>query len=206
LDRLTSLDAELYRHASHLFNQRLTEVRGKSPASLCSLPSAANFTFDQPILGAGWHPREMAGDVWHCWMEQEARLELAHPGAGNHLLRLTVAFLLHADSLPSLKVRVNGQIIPTRLRWDGVTHILEADVPAACLRRQSRRVTLEFRVTTACRPCDLDPTSTDRRTLGLALSRIEFEPHPGLVHTLGEKLQRSWRRWFPPEPVNRASA
>jgi hypothetical protein len=52
--------------------------------------------------------------------------------------------------------------------------VLAARVPERVLKARSDRVRISLEGSELLRPCDLDPTSTDKRTLGLGVRHISL--------------------------------
>lgn len=176
LRRWNALDAELYGVAEQLCLSALQS----SPASAgpCTVPDAASFAFDQPIHGSGWYPRELVDRTWLCWMGSERRawIDLQISGYGDQLLRCRGLRVLHATVLEGLRVWLNDYPLKVRLYTEGGQLCLEGHVPNGCLKAQTGRVRVTFEISQAVRPCDLDPTSTDQRRLGLAIQTIALTP------------------------------
>ena len=146
---------------------------------LPAFPDARNFTFAQPIHGAGWELRRQLRRSWFAWTGSHARLELTTELAGAALLRVHVEHLVRAEALDGLQMRVNG--CPAKWHTTGrqAPLVLEARVPAEALARPGR-VTLEFQLAKTFRPRDVHAGSHDDRSLGIAVSRIELVPRARL--------------------------
>lgn len=186
LARANRRDAELYAHARDLLAERLGRVEPEAlaPASAAGchptsrLPDVTDFTFDQPIHGYGWHPRERHAGTWICWTgaASEAWIDLRVPGRGRHTLHCRVSHVLRPSVLDGLRVSVNGYPLAIRMRAAEATVGVEAPVPPEALPDGDGRARIRFSVTETHRPCDLDPRADDRRQLGIALSRIRVQP------------------------------
>jgi hypothetical protein len=184
LNELCNLDLELYSFAEQLWQERMRSARvaPAKPAHADSpLPDAANFTFDQPIRGRGWHIREHGAEGWYCWSGEEARLYLALNTTGPHVLRLWIDHAASEQALHGLEACVNGiplSFVPAAAgrRW-----LVEALVPPEAIT--AGRVCIEFHVPHTLRPSDGDPLNPDTRRLGVALSRLKLQPHGAEVHT-----------------------
>ena len=87
---LTSLDMDLYRYAEQLIEEKGKAARPRMSFSR-DLPEAADYTFDQPIHGHGWHVREFGEAEWYCWTDRDAALILKPASAGDHELHCDVS-------------------------------------------------------------------------------------------------------------------
>jgi sulfotransferase famil protein len=172
LTDMNRADLELYRLAT----ERFDSVKVQSCVGPRLLPSATDFTFDQPIPGAGWHPRERDAGGWFSWFGKEAWLDLAHDGGGDSLLELHVAHVLCPDHLSGLEVNVNGVRVAFRVRSTGAARVIEAAVPAAIVAANPDRARISLTFQKATRPCDLTPGNSDTRLLGVALKRVRLRP------------------------------
>jgi 4-hydroxybenzoate polyprenyltransferase len=180
LAELTALDGELYRLAEQLFEER-RQTAARSPAAAvpeASLSSAADFTFDQPIRGSGWHIRERGADGWYCWTDQEASLHLRLSGTGDHNLHLQVEHAACVEAWLGLSVSINGCPVELTARQGAPPGPVAARVPAHLLSNSPGRVLLTLRVPRTVRPLDGDPGNPDSRRLGVALSRVQLTPCP----------------------------
>jgi Sulfotransferase family len=166
------LDFQLYRVA-----ERLMESWGPLPrVEPVWLPGCSDFTFDQPVRGGGWHPREKGDRGWFCWLGREAWLDLKPEGTGERLLEAHIAHVLRPALLDGLEVRVNGRRVATRYRNGSASRVIEAAVPAPLVAADPHRVRLAFTMREAVRPCDLVPGNPDTRPLGVAFDRIRLIP------------------------------
>jgi hypothetical protein len=177
LAEITDLDLGLYSFAQELWQQRTRSLDGateRSPWLDDQLPDAADFAFDQPIRGQGWHIRERA-DHWYCWSDQVATLHLALDSTGPHILRFWVDHAASLEALHLLQVRVNGRLVSLMPTEAGCGFLVEARVPAEAFHHAPvGHVCVEFRVPQTVRPSDRDPTNPDTRRLGIALSRLQM--------------------------------
>jgi 4-hydroxybenzoate polyprenyltransferase len=178
LARLSSLDAALYRFAEELVEARLhadvpSAARGALPDSL---PDAADFTFDQPIRGSGWHVREADAAGWYCWTGQHALLRLALASSGDHTLRLQVDHAACPEAWRGLEVCVNGRPVKLASRGASPPASVVAEVPALLLADSTGRVEIGLRVPQTVCPAERDPDNPDSRRLGIALSRLQLVP------------------------------
>lgn len=182
------LDEQLYQRAGILAAERergsLQMETARPPAS-GGLPAAAEFTFDQPIHGRGWHGRERFDERWICWtgVERVATLNLRLETDGPHFFEGTLASYLEQDVLEGLEIELNG--VPLDLERRVTTEGVRLAGTIASIRREGRErsrpgvVQLCFRVPRLLRPCDVDPASSDDRRLGVAVSGIRLTPVAG---------------------------
>jgi hypothetical protein len=140
------------------------------------LPDCTDFTFDLPIHGGGWHPREQDAAGWFSWMGRAAWLDLRPAGSGDRVLEARIAHVLAPGVLDGLEVRVNGERIAIRIRKERRAVLVTADVPAALLDARPDRVRIAFTLREAPRPYDLAPGNPDKRPLGAAFDRIRLRP------------------------------
>ncbi|WP_369642483.1 phytanoyl-CoA dioxygenase family protein [Acidovorax sp. A79] len=156
---------------------------------VASLPPGHDYLFDRPIPGRGWHLREIEGQSHFAWtgLESQAWIDFRPLDAGEHLLRLEVIHLLTHAAVSELKLLVNGQPMAVTHQQAGEVLILEAQVPEAALRIRSDRVRVVLQGSSLVRPCDLDPASTDKRSLGLGIRRITFVPTDTALAATTEK-------------------
>jgi hypothetical protein len=174
LSEWNRLDLALYEHARQLAAQRRSHAR---PAPAAPLPSLQPFNFDQPLHGIGWHDREFDARGCFCWTgaAQESWLDFQPPAAGGACrLMAWIAHAVHPEALTGLRIAVNTQPLAVGFRAAEEGVIVEAHVPPSALGGAGERVRISFQTSQRWRPCDLDADSGDRRTLGVALRRIEL--------------------------------
>ena len=175
LATLTELDRALYRHAERLIEQRRATARPEPLAALAR-PDAADFGFDQPIDGRGWHVREPGSGGWFCWMDQEARLNLDLRSSGDHRLECMVEHAACAEAWAGLAVTVNGHPVELGEKPAAAPGRISARIPGDWLGPVPGPVSIGFRVGRTIRPSDHDPGNPDTRRLGIALSRVRLAP------------------------------
>jgi hypothetical protein len=175
LTELLAPDLALYRHAERLIEERRSTVR---PPALASAPlaNAADFRFDQPIHGTGWHVREAAEGTWFCWTDRDASLTLRLESTGDHRLECMVEHASCAEAWAGLAVTVNGQPVTLSEKPAAPPGRISAQVDGAWLDRSPDHVAIGFRVPKTIRPSDADPGNPDTRRLGIALSRVRLIP------------------------------
>lgn len=178
LARLCDLDLQLYGFAEELCRERLTARLPVTPARARNdLPDAADFTFDQPVRGRGWHIREQGVEGWYCWTGQEAKLHLALNTTGSHVLRFWIDHAASEQALHGLEVWLNGIRLSALPVKTGRQWVVEASVPAEAIRPPL--ICIKFRVPHTVRPSQLDALNPDTRQLGIALSRLQLRPLSG---------------------------
>lgn len=177
LEQLLAPDLIVYEHARRLFTERRSTT--PHPAVIPSgFPRLEDFTFDQPILGAGWHSREFDGSNWFCWTggERTSWLEFRPPehADSNHELRCEFFQPPPSRIAESVQLKINGKPVRHRLIHDNGKMLLSAGIPMATMGRDRSKTRVEFVVGEHWRPCDVNPSSTDTRRLGIALQRISL--------------------------------
>jgi hypothetical protein len=175
LAELTSLDLDLYRYAEQLIEQSGKIARPRNPFSV-ALPEAADYTFDQPIHGHGWHVRELRDGDWYCWTDRDAALTLKLASAGDHELHCDVKYAASGDAWADLAVSVNGHPVALTSKPDVPPGRITARIPGHWLGQSPGQVSIGFRVAHTVRPSDLDSNNPDTRRLGIALSRVRLVP------------------------------
>ena len=170
----------LLRGHDHMgFNRCVTPPAAEPDTKwLASLPEGHDFTFDRPIPGMGWHLRETDGPHHFAWtgLEPDAWIDFRPVGAGDHVLRCEIIHMLAPQAVNAVHARVNGHLLTLRQQRVDNMVILEAYVPGHVLRICSDRVRVSLRVPELLRPCDINPASGDKRTLGLGIRRIALTP------------------------------
>jgi hypothetical protein len=141
------------------------------------LRDAGTFRFDQAMPGLGWHLPEYIGQHPFRWTgpEAESWLEFARPEPGCTNVRCSILHAVAAPTLESLQILVND--VPLDIVWSELDSGVQvrADIPQSVLDRSVDRLRLTFRVAQVHRPCDLVATSTDNRSLGVAIADLAFE-------------------------------
>ena len=173
LAELTSLDLDLYRYAEQLIKQSEKLVRPQK-CSPDALPEAANYTFDQPIHGYGWHVRECRDGAWFCWTDREAAITLRLTCAGDHELNCELKYAASAEALSGVAVRVNGHAAALTSKPEVLPGWITARIPRDWLAHSPREVCIEFQVAHTVRPSVRDSSNPDTRRLGIAVSCIRF--------------------------------
>jgi hypothetical protein len=183
LHELTALDAELYRHAVDRFARTTADwARAADPAdpsaAIADAPIASDVSFDGAIAGGGWLGRERLGEgPWFGWIGAARRAWVdLRATEGADLVVVEIAHAIEASVLNGVRLSVNGR----RLSHD----VRRVDDHIAVLSRVSPQVLaigggiarVEVAVERTARPCDLDPRSSDRRELSVAVRRVALLP------------------------------
>ncbi len=199
VEALNPWDLRLYRWATALFDRRLQRMHktlhpfrrdvADSTETLLdrrhrSVPrvrfAGLEFTMDQPLLGDGWHRRELA-------QPEGTHFRWSGPGEDSHLdfwlqpgeyrLQLRVINSVDETALQRLRLTVNGQALQWRSDAQaGPVHTLTARVPADCLPSSGLcRLAMHFEpVQTHAEAF----ASDDQRHLGFALHWVKLETWP----------------------------
>ena len=128
--------------------------------------SMLDYTFDQPLVGKGWFPRETANDIFWRFTGPEGRATIMFPrlAKGLEKVRITVFHTVTLEHLASLRMTVNGKMLERAPDMDGfVEFILPEDIfldPFAELLIQTLP--------------GVSPGERDDRKVGVAFSRIEI--------------------------------
>jgi len=139
--------------------------------------ASLRFEFDQVLPGFEWHGIER--DPRHGtfqWSGPGTRSSVHLPLVNDRDLEITFRVLhwLERDVLDGLRLEVNGEPVAlTRHIETFGGMVFEGRLPAAALARSLGPPRLTFLIHRTVAPADLDPSSGDRRRLGLAFNWIE---------------------------------
>ncbi len=181
LEELTTLDAELYRAGTQLYERRIADWNGMGnpsdpSADFPDAPQVSDLSFAEPLPGAGWWGRERVRDgFWFCWIgdTRSAWVDLA-PRLGAERVVVEIEHAIEQSALDSLTIRVNGDATEHEFHSEGGAVVASVPVSAETIAlAPSVRVELEARA--VARPCDVDPASSDARSLSIAVRRIALE-------------------------------
>jgi len=174
------LDSHLYDVARARFEARLAaldDASAKDIATSAAWPIEGEaYTPDQPIHGYGWYEREWFQGKWLCWNSSPiATLNLRPAQSRPSTFRCLLSHAINEAALARLEISVNS--IPLRLRKREVDGgiLLEGEIARVAWAIDSIVARLTFSCPVMGRPCDVDPTSTDRRNLGVALAWLRME-------------------------------
>jgi len=174
------LDSHLYDVALARFEAQLAALND-APAKDCPTSAAwpieeDAYAPDQPIHGYGWYERESFQGKWLCWNSSPiATLNLRLAQARPTAFRCLLSHAISEAALEHLAISVNST--PLRLRKqeaDGGI-LLEGDIARSAWTIDSGMARLTFDCPVMGRPCDVDPESTDRRNLGVALAWLRMK-------------------------------
>jgi polysaccharide pyruvyl transferase WcaK-like protein len=170
----------LVRGSDHVGINRLVEPPAVEPDAdwVAGLPVGSRYEFDRCIPGKGWHLRENDGRQSFAWtgLEAESWLDFRPVGTGDHVLRVEIVHMLKPDAAKKILLLVNGKPMKTRLKAADGLVLLEAHVPGQILSAFTDRVRVTLRGPAGIRPCDINPISTDKRKLGVAVRRVSLTP------------------------------
>lgn len=154
-----------------------------APTDRPEVPDSANYQFDRPLYGLGWHLLERDGATWFRWTgpEKDSWLDLAWRGIGPGRLRCRVLHAMSPAILRSLQIHVNGQPVALRFHAQEPGCEVEAFVADKLLQAGQGRVRISFHVNGTRRPCDCQPNNTDTRSLGLAIGDPSLAPLEGMT-------------------------
>ncbi|MDP2293402.1 MAG: sulfotransferase family 2 domain-containing protein [Actinomycetota bacterium] len=185
LREFTELDAELYRFATELFEQRWQQWSADHPAAGAAgveppTDAETSFRFDRRIPGTGWHGSERFGDSWISWTGPGtvSTIDLDLPSSDHVMLRVTVTHTLDPEALHLTQLLVNDIAVAVAVRAEATVHHLEAAVPLAVLQRRDDVARITIRTPFVLRPCDVDPNNADSRRLGIAATNVALLPAP----------------------------
>lgn len=173
------LDLRLYEEACRRFESKLAALDSPSNDSLPDPPWPVEgevFTPDQPIYGYGWHEREQHQGRWLCWNSAPAAtLSLLLSSARPTQFCCLLSHVISDAALHNLTIALNSMPLSLRMRGAEGGVLLESAIPAQAWIAGSHLVQLTFKCPAMSRPCDIDPNSTDLRSLGIALGWLRFD-------------------------------
>lgn len=149
--------------------QSLTEeLRAQHIESLISSPSLEklDYTFDMPLEGDGWHPRETNGEIYWRFTGpgQNSSLFFSKINARQATLKIHIFHAITDKHIDELSIKYNGHKLKLNSRQD---NIVTFKIPAEAINTH-RFVQLEFHT-----PPTIKPAQGDDRLLGIGLKRIE---------------------------------
>lgn len=169
---LNDLDFQLYNYALQLFEQQKT----RAPINLVPVPSADNFTFENPTIGEGWHFPEQANGQWFAWNSSlEAWLQLKTNISTKALITCHIANLIHPSVIDGLILMVNDNKVPYTVIRLKERVALRGHIPAEVMKKAEGKVIVKFVTRVSFAPNQLDPKRTDTRNLGFAMLSMKIE-------------------------------
>jgi hypothetical protein len=209
ISQAMEMDVELYEYGVKLFNERFSEMITSLKEKYYeeryqNLPfkemiydmlekhyffinygkeipfhSEINFSFDQAMIGIGWHKREVIGkNIFFRWTGpvNTSTIYFLLNKNDDLKIRITILFTITQDVLDSLVLEVNDAV----LKLDSISNsdkiILEGIIPKSTLQKNEKNMTkLAFKVNQTTSPATINPQSDDTRLLGIAFERIEIK-------------------------------
>jgi hypothetical protein len=139
--------------------------------------SEINFTFDQPLIGTGWHKHEVFNGNSFRWTgpDNTSTIHFLLNKNNDLKIRITVLFTITHEILDSLIFEVNDIILKLDRIHDTNKIILEGVIPRSILQKNEKNITrLTFKVNQTISPSAINPNSEDSRHLGIAFERIDI--------------------------------
>lgn len=140
----------------------------------------ARVDFTRPLRDPGWHLPDSLPDFGQvCWTGPgtASSIDLVLSAEGDTRIRFRVVHALAPDVLASLALRVNDYPVTlSRQVDDAGTSIFEGLIPKSVIAAGGGVSRLIFRVNRTLVPSEVDPSSADRRALGLAFNWIDLSP------------------------------
>jgi len=175
-----TLDLILYEEACRLFELKLRAVDHKSPddtfPDTSLLADGEKFTPDMRISGYGWHEREFHHDRWLCWnAATTATLYLRLLNSDYTRFECLLLHVINSVALDHLRISFNLIPLSLQKRQVGKDILVEGALPENALAKSARVAQITFHCPELWRPCDINPNSTDRRTMSVAIGRIRIE-------------------------------
>jgi hypothetical protein len=135
---------------------------------------------DRAYANDGWHAteRQLDGDHWR-WIgpQPSGKLDVLLPLDRDVKIRIHVPRAVSAEQLNSFRLTANRRPIPLAVERDGCGGATFAGrIRRNVLANRPKFTTLTFSVDRTLAPCDVDPASSDRRLLGVAIGRIDARP------------------------------
>jgi hypothetical protein len=174
------LDFQLYEEGCRLFELKLQALGHKSldEVSLdpAGLANGEEFTPDMPIRGYGWHERERYQGRWLCWNAAiTATLDLSLSRSGYSRFRCLLSHVISQDALDTLQVSLNSARLSLQKSEAEGGILLEGAIPESALRTSPHRARIRFDCPVLQRPCDINPSSPDSRSLGVAIGWLRID-------------------------------
>jgi hypothetical protein len=175
-----TLDLRLYEEACRLFELKLKAADHRSLDDIypntAGLADGEQFTPDMPIRGYGWHERECHQGRWLCWNSAAtATLDLRLLKSRTSRFRCLLSHVISQAALDKLQISLNSVPLTPQKRAAEGGILLESAVPAKALRTTPHLARIAFDCPAMQRPCDINPNSPDRRSMGVALGWLRID-------------------------------
>lgn len=191
LDRIAEqnrLDIELHQFGTALFAEQYRQfmrslLRREFAARARQMTRSETFrlSFEDPILGSGWHERETTPDgKVYRWTGPGASASVYFALVPTE--RMELKFGLHhvitTETLDRLSIRINGIEVQSGRQYDESQGLIvvNARFPGRLLSTEDGISVLEICVPEALRPVDVLTGNPDKRRLGVAVRWITVEP------------------------------
>jgi hypothetical protein len=172
------LDLRLYEEAGRLFESRLRALDLTSPddGDTAGLANGEEFTPDMPIRGHGWHERESYQGRWLCWNAAiTATLDVSLSKSRYSRFRCLLSHVISGPALDRLQITLNSARLSLQKSEAEGGILLEGAIPESALRTSPHRARITFDCPVLQRPCDIDPSSPDSRSLGVAIGWLQID-------------------------------
>lgn len=180
-------DIELHEVATAIFERRFSSgvLKNEEKASAIfdwEIRNEVRYTLDQAIYGKGWYFREgVDGRLPQIWRWSgpgtESVVSFHLDSTRNYKLSVRIINSLSAEILDSLQVFVNEERIEVQFRTDELWgRIYEGIIPSAAFHSDAPNTNVIFKVSKTLQFNHVDPTSSDDRKCGIAVSEINILP------------------------------
>ena len=175
-----SLDLRLYEEACRLFELKLKAADHGSLDDIfpntADLADGEQFTPDMPIRGYGWHERECHQGRWLCWNSAAtATLDLYFSKSRSSKFRCLLSHVISQAALDNLRISLNSVPLALQKRQAGDGILMEGAIPKTATGTNPHLVRITFDCPVMQRPCDVNPNSTDNRSMGVAVGSIQID-------------------------------
>lgn len=188
------LDIALHERATQLSKQAIEQknrsysfsrfVSSQRQSARISDSGEVYFDFSQPIYGENWYDREGLLHLKYAWMGPKKQSTLVVMVKAREDLHFEIGVIHWASTPKEIGLTLNANSIPLdhtiAFRTFGTLKmsILTGRIPAEAIIEIDGVpvVELGFEVERTVSPQELDPTSTDNRQLGIAVSHVRLRP------------------------------
>ena len=203
LDRayeLNQLDIALYAEAIKIVEDRHRicvaydgKTWEKKALQLSSPHTEIYFTFKDKIIGENWHSREYSAQGVFCWSSDMISTLVFFINTQDKLyLSIRVLNFLVPDSHKKLTLTVNAYLVPLSYYIHPESGwVFEGIIPSQALGRENNLLELLFTLAELKRPIEVNPGSTDTRTLGFACQSITITSKPLTLATKRRFLRKN---------------